>query len=126
MTTTEAAAYLDQLGLSLPTPILAALVAKVESIDACMTEKGYSTTDQDLIRYYLIGLLSISSGGRRVQSQSAPSGASQSYSYGTLSEQMRQLKAALRLLDTEGCTAALIPAEPGPQAALYVVQGRRC
>lgn len=126
MTTAEAAAYLDQLGLSLPQPILAALVAKVESIDACMTEKGYSTTDQDLIRYYLIGLLSISSGGRRVKSQSAPSGASQSYSYGTLSEQMRQLKAALALLDTEDCTADLIPAEPGPTAAMYVVSGRRC
>lgn len=122
MTTTEAAAYLDQLGLSLPQPILAALVAKVESIDACLGQ--YSTTDADLIRYYLIGLLSISSGGRRVQSQSAPSGASQSYSYGTLSDQMRQLKAALRLLDTKGCTADLIPAEPGPQAAMYVVPGR--
>ncbi len=124
MTPTEAAAYLDQLGLSLPTPILSALVAKVESLDDCLGQ--YSTADADLIRYYLIGLLSISSGGRRVQSQSAPSGASQSYSYGTLSEQMRQLKAALRLVDTEGCTAALIPAEPGPQAAMYVVSGRRC
>lgn len=126
MTTTEATAYLDQLGLSLPTPILSALVAKVGSIDACMTEKGYSADDQELIRYYLTGLLAISSGGRRVKSQSAPSGASQSYSYGTLSEQMRQLKAALRLLDTEGCTTDLIPAEPGPTAAMYVVSGRSC
>lgn len=124
MTTTEAATYLDQLGLSLPEPILAALVAKVESIDTCLGQ--YSDSDAALIRYYLIGLLAISSGGRRVQSQSAPSGASQSYSYGTLSEQMRQLKAALSLLDTEGCTAGLIPAEPGPQAAMYVVSGRRC
>ena len=124
MTTTEAAAYLDQLGLSLPAPILAALVAKVESIDTCLAQ--YSDSDAALIRYYLIGLLAISSGGRRVTSQSAPSGASQSYSYGSLSEQMRQLKAALALLDTQGCTADLIPSEPGPQAAMYVVTGRRC
>jgi hypothetical protein len=123
MTTTEAAAYLDQLGLSLPAPILAALVAKVESIDTCLGQ--YSTTDAELIKYYLTGLLAISSGGRRVQSQSAPSGASRSYSYGSLSEQMRQLKAALALLDTQGCTADLIPSEPGPQAAMYVVTGRR-
>jgi hypothetical protein len=123
MTTTEAAAYLDQLGLSLPAPILAALVAKVESLDTCLAQ--YSDSDAALIRYYLTGLLAISSGGRRVQSQSAPSGASQSYSYGTLSEQMRQLKAALALIDTNGCTADLIPSEPGPQAAMYVVTGRR-
>jgi hypothetical protein len=123
MTTTEAAAYLDQLGLSLPAPILAALVAKVESLDTCLAQ--YSDSDAALIRYYLIGLLAISSGGRRVTSQSAPSGASQSYSYGTLSEQMRQLKAALTLIDTNGCTADLIPSEPGPQAAMYVVTGRR-
>lgn len=124
MTTTEAAAYLDQLGLSLPEPILAALVAKVDSLDTCLGQ--YSESDAALIRYYLIGLLAISSGGRRVKSQSAPSGASQSYSYGTLSEQMRQLKAALALIDTNGCTADLIPSEPGPQAAMYVVSGRRC
>jgi hypothetical protein len=123
MTTTDAAAYLSQLGLSLPAPILAALVAKVESLDTCLAQ--YSDSDAALIRYYLIGLLAISSGGRRVTSQSAPSGASQSYSYGSLSEQMRQLKAALALLDTEGCTADLIPSEPGPQAAMYVVTGRR-
>ena len=124
MTTTDAAAYLDQLGLSLPEPLLAALVAKVDSMDACLEQ--YSESDAALIRYYLIGLLAISSGGRRVTSQSAPSGASQSYSYGSLSEQMRQLKAALALLDTEGCTADLVPSEPGPQAAMYVVTGRRC
>ena len=124
MTTIEAAAYLDQLGLSLPEPILAALVAKVDSLDACLGQ--YDPSDASLIKFYLIGLLAISSGGRRVQSQSAPSGASQSYSYGTLSEQMRQLKAALALIDTNGCTADLIPSEPGPQAAMYVVTGRRC
>jgi hypothetical protein len=123
MTTTDAAAYLSQLGLSLPEPILAALVAKVESLDTCLAQ--YPGSDAALIRYYLIGLLAISSGGRRVKSQSAPSGASQSYSYGTLSEQMRQLKAALALIDTNGCTADLIPSEPGPQAAMYVVTGRR-
>ena len=124
MTTTEAAAYLDQLGLSLPEPLLAALVAKVDGLDACLEQ--YSEPDAALIRYYLVGLLAISSGGRRVTSQSAPSGASQSYSYGSLSEQMRQLKAALALLDTEGCTADLIPSDPGPRAAMYVASGRRC
>lgn len=126
MTTTDAAAYLSQLGLSLPEPILAALVAKVESVNACMDANGYSASDQELIRYYLLGLLAISSAGRRVSSQSAPSGASQSYNYADAQIEMRKLKAALALIDTNGCTADLIPSEPGPQAAMYVVTGRRC
>ena len=124
MTENEARAYLDQLGLSIPDFMLSALIAKVGSIGTCLLQ--YPAETQTLIQAYLIGLLAISSGGRRVTSQSAPSGASQSYSYGSLSEQMRQLKAALALLDTDGCTADLIPSEPGPQAAMYVVTGRRC
>lgn len=124
MTEAEARQYLAQLGLTIPDFMLSALVAKVGSIGVCIAQ--YPAESQTLIQAHLIGLLAISSGGRRVSSHSSASGASQSYTYGTLSEQMRQLKAALRLVDTEGCTDDLIPAEPGPQAAMYVVSGRKC
>lgn len=123
MTATEAAAYLSELGLQLPAPLLDALVLKIDAIDTCMTEKGYTTFDKSLIRYYAIGLLAITSGGRRVQSQSAPSGASRSYSYGSLVEQQRQLTNALRLVDIDGCADDLIPAEPGGKAGLWVARG---
>lgn len=124
MSEAEAREYLAQLGLTVPDFILTALMAQVGSISTCLAQ--YPAETQTLIQSYLTGLLAISAGGRRVTSQGAPSGASQSYSYGTITEQMRQLKASLRILDTEGCTKGLIPAEPGPNAAMYVVKGRNC
>ena len=122
MTEAEAREYLAQLGITIPSAMLLALIDRVSAIDDCLA--AYPPETETLIRMYLFGLLAISSGGRRVSSQGAPSGASQSYSYGTISEQMRQLKASLRILDTNGCTKGMIPAEPGPQAAMYVVKGR--
>ena len=123
MTESEAQQYLSQLGLSLPGNLLTALIAHVDGLDSCLSD--YPAETQTLIKSYLLGLLAISAGGRRVSSQGAPSGASQSYEYGTITEQMRQLKASLRILDTNGCTRKLIPAEPGANAALYVTKGRK-
>lgn len=121
MTEAEAREYLSQLGLTIPDAMLTALITRISSIDGCIAQ--YPADVQTLIQYYLVGLLAITSGGRRIRSQSAPSGASQSYSYGTLVEQQRQLVNALRLIDTEGCANDLIPAEPGPRAFLGVAKG---
>jgi len=115
----DAQQYLTELGLSLPGAISAALLVKANSVEACMVEGGADATDVTLAQLYLFGLLSISSGARRVVSQSA-SGASRSFTYGTLVEQMRQLKASIAVVDSKGCTVALIPAEPGGHAALFV------
>lgn len=124
MTESEAQAYLAQLGITIPSAMLTALIAQVDGLDSCLAD--YPAETQTLIKSYLLGLLSISAGGRRVSSQGAPSGASQSYSYGTITEQMRQLKASLRILDTKNCTKGLIPAEPGANAAMFVTKGRKC
>lgn len=121
MTEADAREYLAELGLSVPNIMLSALIARVSSVDDCISK--YPEESQTLIRYYLVGLLAITSGGRRIKSQGAPSGASQSYSYGTLVEQQRQLVNGLRLVDPDGCTSGLIPAEPGAQAMLYVAKG---
>tara|TARA_Y100000593_G_scaffold91037_1_gene178835 strand:- start:482 stop:865 length:384 start_codon:yes stop_codon:yes gene_type:complete len=126
MTESEAQQYLQQLGITVPSVILTRLISKSQGADACLDENGVSADDKALIQFYLLGLYAISSGGRRVKSQSAPSGASQSYEYGSLVDQMRQLKASLAVLDKYGCTAGLIPAEPGDTAALFVVTGRKC
>lgn len=125
MTQSESAEYLAQLGITVPDPLLTAIINKTASIDACMDANGYSADSKALVAYYLTGLLAISSGGRRVSSQSAPSGASQSYKYGTLAEQSRQLRNALALVDPAGCASPLVPASSGPSAALYVVPGSR-
>lgn len=52
MTTNEAAAYLDELGLSLPQPLLAAIIAQIDTINGCLAE--YPEATQNLIRYYLL------------------------------------------------------------------------
>lgn len=120
ITTDEALAYLTELGLTLPTTIIECLIAKAETATPCMVEAGYSDCDQKLALLYLVGMLSISSGGRRIRSQGAPSGASRSFDYGSLTDQMRQLRNALQIIDPAGCTGALQPSEPSGRAALFI------
>lgn len=110
MTLAEARAYLAELGLELPDTILSCLITRPLLIQECMDRNGYDTCTQSLIGYYLVGLLSITSGGRRVKSQTAPSGASRSFEYGTLDQQAGQLRNALALLDPFGCASGLVPA----------------
>jgi len=125
LTTTDAAAYLEEIGLELPATLLAAVVAKLDDLDACMDANGYSENDKTMVRYHLVGLLAIATGARRVASQSSPSGASRSYDNASLIDLHRTLVAGLRVFDPNGCATSLVPAEPGPAAALYVVSGRR-
>lgn len=123
ITTEDAAAYLAELGLSVPAAVLACIVEKANSAEACMIGAGYDACDITLSLLYLTGMLAISAGGRRIKSQGAPSGASRSFEYGTITEQMRQLRASLQVLDASGCTTALQPAEPGPRAGLWIGKG---
>lgn len=122
MTLAEARAYLEELGLTLPDAILSCLITRPLTIQDCMDSHGYDTCTQSLISYYLVGLLAISSGGRRIKSQSAPSGAARSFEYGTLAQQSTQLANALRLLDPYGCSTPLIP-DPVDVVGLAVFVG---
>jgi hypothetical protein len=122
ITVTDVNNYLGELGMELPSIIVAAIVEKANSIEACMVGAGYSDADKTLIALYLAGMLAMSSGARMVRSQSAPSGASRSYQYGPM---YRQIRASLSLLDTSGCATDLIPAEPNAGAALFVGMGNK-
>ena len=126
ITTEEAAAYLRELGITMPAPLLALIVAKSEAIQDCLDANGVDATDQALIYYYLVGLLAISGGGRRVKSQAAPSGASQSFEYGDLGDLYDQLLASLSVVDRYGCATPLVPAKPGGSTGFMVVRGTRC
>lgn len=126
LTTEEATAYLAETGVETPSVLLTALLERANEIDACLTAKGYTPATAKLIQLYYLGLLTISAGGRRIASQSAPNGASRSYRYMDDLTFYRSLRQGLYSLDIHGCTNGLIPAEPGNNAALYVVTGRRC
>lgn len=127
LTVDQARAYLASVGVSLPDIILELLVEQANSIDACLTGAGYPAATQTLIKLYLIRLLGTVSGDRLVTSESAPSGASRSYRYGTLTDQYNSALKLLQMLDTSNCTGALIPASPSAaNAGLWVSTPTTC
>jgi hypothetical protein len=124
LTLAQAREYLASVGIVIPDAILQLLVNKANSIDACLTANGVSDDDSLLIKYYLIGLLGTVQGDRYVTSQRAPSGAAQSFRYGSLSERYDSIYNLLELVDLYGCATSLIPAKPGDaHAALFIGQG---
>jgi len=126
ITTEEATAYLRELGITMPAPLLSLVVTKSQGIQDCLDANGVDETDQTLIYYYLVGLLAISGGGRRVKSQAAPSGASQSFEYSDIGDLYDQLLGSLDVVDRYGCATALVPAKPGGSTGFMVVKGTRC
>lgn len=124
ITAEQIKAFLNQMGLSIPDFLLNALIAQANAIDECMDGAGYDESTQLIIKTYAIALMANSAGARRVKSQSAPSGASQSYEYGVSS--LSDLSNLLSTLDPNGCTSGL-PIEVAPAVGfLDVVGGIDC
>lgn len=111
ITTEQAREYLDTVGVAMPDFILAALVEQANTISDCLNEH-YTPAVALLIQSYLLGLMALGQGDRYVSSQSAPSGASQSFRFQSFADRWKGLLGLLRALDTHGCAAHLIPADP--------------
>lgn len=111
ITTAQLQQYLSQLGVTIPDFMLQAFVDKANGVEACLIGAGMSDADILLVLMYSAAVMSIESGSRRVKSQSAPSGASQSYEYSTTLAQ--GIRAQIRALDTAGCTGELLTASSG-------------
>lgn len=109
-----------------PDFIIQAFIDTVATIQPCLDGAGYPASTQLLIYLYALGLFGFTSGDRYISSQSAPSGASQSFRYKSFTDGYRSLKAMLNALDTSGCTASMIPPEPGASAGLWVSTGGKC
>lgn len=124
VTTASLTEYLTELGYTLPAGILDCLLSKAETARACMIGAGYDECSQDLAVTYLAAMLAVSSGARRIRSQTAPSGASRSFDYAA--DQLRQLRQALTLVDPSNCTGALQPADPNGRAALFIGRANAC
>lgn len=119
--------YLTSIGVPLPPDfILQAWLDTVGVIQPCLDGAGYPPSTQLLIYLYALGMTGFVSGDKYISSQSAPSGASQSFRYKSFTDGYRSLKAMLNALDTSGCTASVIPPEPGAGAGLWVSRGGRC
>ena len=124
LTTEQAKEYLDSVGVSLPDFMLSALVDQANSIEACLNEH-YTPGIATLIQCYLIGLMGLAQGDRYISSQSAPSGASQSFRYQSLADRWAGLLSLLHGLDKHGCATGLIPPDPTKKAyaGVWVASG---
>lgn len=125
LTLAQAKEYLASLGITLPDFVAQILVDHANGMDACLIGAGYPTSTALLIKLYLMALLSIAQGDKYISSQTAPSGASQSFRYKALAESWRGTLGLLRALDKSGCAIGLIPPDPTQKAfaGMWVAKG---
>lgn len=124
LTIEQSKEYLAAMGINLPDFVLQLLVDQGNGINLCL-DANYDPATANLIRLYLLGLLGIANGDRYVSSQTAPSGASQSFRYHDYKDRWRSTYGLLRALDKHGCASGLIPADPTmtARAGLWTAKG---
>lgn len=123
ITLEQAQAYLASVGIVAPDFIVQLWVDRVNTIQPCLDEH-YDPATALLIQMYLIGLMGVlGNGGKYITSQTAPSGALQSYKYGALQDNYRSALSLLNSFDPYGCAGPLIPAEPGARAGMWLGRG---
>jgi len=124
VTQEQAKEYLVSQGISLPDFILSALVEQANSIQECL-DANYPSATALLIQMYLLGLMGLGQSDKYISSQSAPSGASRSFRYGSFSDRWKGSLGLLRGLDKYGCATSLIPANPTQQAfaGIWIARG---
>lgn len=126
VTLEEVREYLDSQQINMVDRMVTAIIAKVQAKEPCMTGAGYSDDDVYLLTCYLAALMALSSSSDgRIRSQSAPSGASRSFHYGSTGERWTALSDAVKSLDPAGCVIDLIPKNPDKKArcALFISPG---
>lgn len=111
ITTAQAKEYLQSVGITLPDFIVDALIEQANSIQECL-DAHYPPATALLIQMYLLGLMSLGQGDKYISSQTAPSGASRSFRYGSFADRWKGSLGLLRGLDKYGCATGLIPADP--------------
>ena len=95
---------LSELGYSVPSLVIDAILKKVNAISDCLVAHDYSEADQLLILIYSACLLAQMQGARKITSQSAPSG-SRSFQYDD--NGFKSMYSLLKKLDIHGCTDCL-------------------
>ncbi|HHQ6537923.1 TPA: DUF7370 family protein [Serratia fonticola] len=113
-------ALLAELGYAIPDAVLNLLFCQLDKIQDCLDGAGYDECTQQLIQLYAMCLMAASSGARKIKSQGAPSGASRSFDYGE--DGLTQLREALRMIDSSGCSTVL-PITVSPPVGLFMVVG---
>lgn len=94
-----------ELGFTVPDAVLQLLIEQVSAASACMDGAGYSESLQKLLLIYAAARLAALSGARKISSQSAPSGASRSFTYDSAGTD--HLYKQILAWDTNGCLCSL-------------------
>ncbi|WP_241624565.1 DUF7370 family protein [Rosenbergiella epipactidis] len=94
-----------ELGFTVPDSLLTLLLSQVSGVSACMDGAGYSEDLQRLLLIYAVLRLAALSGARKISSQSAPSGASRSFTYDSAGTD--HLLKQIRAWDSNGCLSGL-------------------
>ena len=111
LTIEQAKEYLQSVGITIPDFVLQALVDQANSIQECL-DANYPASTALLIQLYLLGLMGLGQGDKYISSQTAPSGASQSFRYQSFGDRWKSSLSLLRGLDKKGCATSLIPPDP--------------
>lgn len=112
-TLAELKQYLQSIGVPLPPDfILEAWLEAVAPMVDCLTEHGYPPATAKLILLYTLGFYGMAYGDKYISSQTAPSGASQSFRYKSLADGWKAQTNALRALDPYGCAGPFVPENP--------------
>lgn len=94
-----------ELGFTVPDAVLQLLIEQVSTASVCMDGAGYSESLQKLLLIYAAARLAALSGARKISSQSAPSGASRSFTYDSAGTD--HLYKQILTWDTNGCLGSL-------------------
>lgn len=116
----ELRTYLATLGITPPDFMLEAWLEVVGEMQECLA-LHYNPGVAKLIALYALGLYGVASGDRYITSQSAPSGASQSYKYATLADRWKMQTSLLNQFDKYGCAAPFLPADPTANTIMAMV-----
>lgn len=111
ITADQAREYFSSIGINLPDFMVELLLDQLDEVSPCI-DANYSQATATLIYLYLIGLMASAQGDKYISSQTAPSGASQSFRYRSMADAYKGQLSLLRNLDKYGCANSLIPADP--------------
>lgn len=117
--------YMAQLGLTLPSIIVEYLVEQVNQTEQCLIGAGLTPSAVHLSLLQAAAIMAISTGARRIKSRSSPSGASQSFEYGTIDQQGAMLRASIKSLGAWDCLGPILPKTETAKGGLMIGLGHR-
>lgn len=122
ITSAQAALYLDQaLGVVLPGFLVDAAVADVAVAEPAMVTAGYSVSTQLRVQVMAVAIVAAAGDPRRLNSQSAPSGASRSFK--NADKALSALRRSLAALDTAGTVTDIVGPDPAAGSLFLAVCG---